>query len=123
MKAYQYTAKQTDGSEKKLLLSELEATKLQAALTKDLFGTEEAVNQLEQRITINMTEVADLSQASRELMYLDREGDLWRFNSEDSWWEWNHIDGSSSEWRKLSLLNELYDTRAIGPFKVYRGDK
>lgn len=46
MKAYQYTSTQTDGTQKVLLLSETEAYKLCAAMTKDLYGTEQALNNI-----------------------------------------------------------------------------
>lgn len=47
MKAYQYTSTQTDGTQKVLLLSEHEAFKLCAAMTKDLYGTEAVVRNIE----------------------------------------------------------------------------
>lgn len=47
MKAYQYTSTQTDGTQKVLLLTEHEAHKLCASLTKDLYGTEAVVDNIQ----------------------------------------------------------------------------
>ena len=46
MKAYQYTSTQTDGTQKVLLLNETEAYKLCAAMTKDLYGTEQVLKNI-----------------------------------------------------------------------------
>jgi hypothetical protein len=46
MKAYQYNSVQVDGTKKVLLLSETEALKLCAAMTKDLYGTEQVLKNI-----------------------------------------------------------------------------
>ncbi len=46
MKAYRYTIKDADGVEGTIILNETEAFKLCAAMTKDLYGTEAALNNI-----------------------------------------------------------------------------
>lgn len=85
------------------------------------------VTELKNRDSEITLEYADLSDAPRELIYIDKENDLWRFNAHEDRWEFRTLPFCNcgkdhplaSGWSRLAPGVRVSQMRNIGPFKRY----
>lgn len=116
MKAFRYTIKDADGSEGTVVLNETEAYKLCAAMTKDLYGTEAALDNITSGETLTVegkiTQVyKTLSGAPTTGVYMDVGGDLWCFRKG----YWHYFSSSINQWESVHDLT-WGEIAAHGPF-------